>query len=110
MANSLKTKLSALRKDRDWSLDRLSEETQISKSYLWELENRDKGSPSADKLSRIANALNVTTEFLLDDEAEQPDDGVMKEAFYRKYDRLDSTDKKKINDILEMWSKTDESS
>ena len=107
MANSLKSKLRTLRDKKAWSLDKLADETGISKSYLWELENRDKGSPSAEKLARIADALDVTSDFLLDDERSDPTDNELKEAFFRKYDRLTPGDRKKIDDILDDWSKGD---
>lgn len=109
MANSLKIKLRTLRETKRWSLDKLADATGISKSYLWELENRDNGSPSAEKLARIAEALDVTSDFLLDDERSKPSDDVVKEAFFRKFDRLAESDKRKINEIVDLWSKENES-
>jgi len=107
---SLKSKLRTLRDRKKWSLDKLAEVTGISKSYLWELENRDNGSPSAEKLAKIAEALDVTSDFLLDDDRADPTDNQVKEAFFRKYDRLTPGDKKKINSILDAWTKGDGSS
>jgi len=104
MANSLKTKLRSLREKHGLSLDKLAEKTGVSKSYLWELENRDKGNPSAEKLAKIADSLGVSLSYLIDDEAMQPSEDMAKEAFYRKYDRLDDDVKKKIENIIDMWS------
>ena len=106
-SNLLKIKLRQLRSDKKISLDKLSEETNISKSYLWELENRDNVSPSAEKLSKIADALGVTLDFLLDHGSEQPDQGVIREAFFRKFDRLDDDAKKRVEDIIDTWGKKD---
>ncbi|WP_264086481.1 helix-turn-helix domain-containing protein [Pseudomonas sp. PS1(2021)] len=47
------------------SLEQLAVLTDSSKSYLWELENRDKPNPSLDKVTKIATALNLTPEALL---------------------------------------------
>lgn len=108
MSSSLQTKLKELRSKKGLSLDKLAEITETSKSYLWELENRGTRKPSAEKLAKFARALDVTTEYLFDDTATL-NDSVVKEAFFRKFNRLDIEDQKKIEDIINMWSKDDES-
>ena len=107
--HTLQEKLKELRKAKGFSLDRLADLTKSSKSYLWELENRSARKPSAEKLTVIARELGVTTDYLLDDNA-QPDEEVFKEAFYRKFSQLNKEDKKKVEDIVDMWSKKDETS
>jgi len=49
------------------TLDQLAEKAQVSKTYLWELEQDTKGQkkPSADVLLRIAQALSTTIADLL---------------------------------------------
>tara|TARA_R100000027_G_scaffold61606_1_gene53109 strand:- start:3764 stop:4099 length:336 start_codon:yes stop_codon:yes gene_type:complete len=110
MPTPLNRKLRSHREAKGYSLDRLSDLTGISKSYLWELENRDNGNPSAEKLRKIAEVLDLTLDFLLNDESLEPNELVVKEAFYRKFDRLDADAKKKIGDILDMWSRKDDES
>ena len=85
------------------SLDQLAKLTDSSKGYLWELENRDKANPSADKLTRIATALGVTAEFLLVSTEASPDEGVQDRAFFRKYQSLDAPAKAKIRKLLDLW-------
>lgn len=99
----LKDKLREHRKKLGLSLDELAARTVSSKSYLWELENRADSKPSADKLAKIASVLGVTTEYLLDDEAELNDEQV-KEAFYRKFNGLSADDKARISDMINAWS------
>ena len=70
MASPLGEKIRARRTELKMSLDALAVQTGSSKSYLWELENRDNPKPSAEKLSRIAEALKVTLEFLWNAEDE----------------------------------------
>lgn len=105
MSLVLSSKIKQLRKDKGLSLDQLSSITKISKSYLWELENRE-SNPTTEKLNILAKALEVTPGSLSDDEAELTDQ-VHKEAFFRKFDRLDPGDKEKISQIVELWSKKD---
>lgn len=103
MPSPLGDKIKALRKQKQLSLEQLATETDSSKSYIWELENRDDPKPSVDKIKRIAEALGVTTEFLLTDKATTPDERVVEEAFFRKYRKLSSSDKKKIQQIVDLW-------
>jgi transcriptional regulator with XRE-family HTH domain len=99
----LREKLREHRLKLGLSLDELATRTGSSKSYIWELENRDATKPSAEKLAKIAAALGVTTEYLLDKEAELDDDQV-KEAFYRKFNGLSADDKIRIQDMIDIWS------
>jgi len=104
MAATLREKLRKHRQELGYSLDDLAKQSGSSKSYLWELENRDTLKPSAEKLTRIAEALSVTTGYLLDDKADL-NDKQLKEVFFRKYNRLDDEDKKRIQDMIEAWGK-----
>lgn len=106
MASSLGGKIRHHRQEKGYSLDRLAELTNSSKSYIWELENRDTRKPSGEKLTKIAEALSVTTDYLLDDSAE-PSEEVVKEAFFRKLTKLDPEDRKKIEQLVDMWRKKD---
>ena len=96
-------KIRALRKQKKLSLEQLAELTDSSKSYIWELENKDDPKPSAEKIGKIAAVLEVTTEFLLTESATTPDEEVLDEAFFRKYKNMSEPDKKKIRKILDAW-------
>jgi transcriptional regulator with XRE-family HTH domain len=104
MPTTLGEKIRHHRKQKGYSLDKLADLTDSSKSYIWELENRDTRKPSGEKLTRIADALSVTTDYLLDETAE-PNEAVTKEAFFRKFSKLDPDDRKRIEDIIEAWGK-----
>ncbi len=106
MTTSLGAKMKRHRQEKGYSLDKLAELTDSSKSYIWELENRDARKPSGEKLTRIAQALEITTDYLLD-ESEEPGDAVLKEAFFRKFSKLDPDDQAKINQMIDMWGKKD---
>lgn len=104
MTNALGDKIRLLRKAKGFTLEQLAEQTDSSKGYIWELENRETKKPSAEKLSKIADTLSVTTEFLLDDSKDQPDDGVLKAAFFRKFEKLKKPDQSKLMKIIDDWS------
>lgn len=104
MTTSLGAKIKRHRQEKGYSLDKLAELTDSSKSYIWELENRDTRKPSAEKLTRIAQALSVTTDYLLDDSAE-PGDEVLKEAFFRRFSKLTTEDQEKISQMIDLWGK-----
>lgn len=59
---NLAKRIRELRERSGLSLDKLAENADISKTYLWELESDKSGTkkPSADVLLRIANALSTT--------------------------------------------------
>lgn len=104
MSNTLGDKIRKLRKEvKKLTLEELAEKTDSSKGYIWELENRDTRKPSAEKLMKIAEVLDVTTEFLLDDSKSEPDDSVKKAALYRNFDKLDQDDQQRFMKIIEDW-------
>ena len=103
---TLGDKIRRLRKEKGYTLEKLAELAESSKSYVWELENKLPPRPSADKISKIARVLGVTAEYLLDpgntEVAEAAD-----EAFYRKYRRMDSTTKDRIRRMVDVWDDDD---
>lgn len=103
MATSLGEKIRDLRKKKGFTLDELAERSKSSKSYIWELENKDPPRPSGEKLALIAGALDTTPDYLLglDKEAESAED----KAFFRKYQKMDDTQKKQIREMLEVINK-----
>lgn len=103
MPSPLGDKIRALRKEKKLSLERLAELTDSSKSYMWELENKDDPKPSAEKISKIASVLEVTSEFLLTESTTTPGEDVIDEAFFRKYKGLPEDTKKRLRKILHAW-------
>ena len=84
----------------------LRELTDSSKSYIWELENKNPPRPSAEKIAKIARVLGVTAEYLVnpaDTEVAEATD----EAFYRKYRRMDPTTKERIRRMVDLWDDDD---
>lgn len=103
MPSRLGDKIRAARTALNMSLDQLAISTGSSKSYVWELENRDNPNPSAEKLSKVATALGVTTEFLREGDEISADEEVKDLAFFRRFQGLDPKDKDKLRKFVELW-------
>jgi transcriptional regulator with XRE-family HTH domain len=107
MPTALRNKIQKLRKEKGFTLDQLAARAASSKSYIWELENKDLPRPSADKLSKIATALDVTIEYLLDHEQKITEANATDDMFFRKYQQMDPDVKKKIRKMIELWEDED---
>ena len=101
MTATIGTKIRALRSEKGYTLDELAELAESSKSYIWELENKDPPRPSAEKLAKIAKALGVTMEYFIDNEVTEED--ATDQMFYRKYRQMDPDIKKKIRKMIDLW-------
>ena len=102
MPTSLGSKIKSLRDEKGYTLEQLADRTDSSKSYIWELENKNPPRPSGEKLSKIANELGVTIDYLLD-----TDNGITKESaadtlFFRNYQKMDPKTKAKLRSMAEL--------
>jgi transcriptional regulator with XRE-family HTH domain len=101
--SALGEKIRGLRKKKGYTLDKLAELSESSKSYIWELENKNPPRPSADKISRIAAALGVTADYLFNDDGQVPVEDAADMAFYRKYRKMDPGTKDRIRKMIDLW-------
>jgi len=108
MPTALGSKIKKLREKKQYTLEKLAELTDSSKSYIWELENKNLPRPSADKVSKIAEQLGVTIEYLLDNEATITVEDAADARFYRKYQQMDEKTKTKIRSFVELWDEDDD--
>ena len=99
MPTPLGDRIRKLRTEKGLTLEALAEKVDSSKSYIWEIENKNVSRPSAEKLRLIAIALDTTTVYLL--AAEEVDAGNEADrAFFRKYQALEEPAKKRLQRIL----------
>lgn len=103
MTNILGEKIRKLRKEKGYTLDKLAELSESSKSYIWELENKNPPRPSAEKLAKIAEKLDTTIEFLLDETEEVSKEEAADAQFYRQYRKMDTVTKDKIRQMVKLW-------
>jgi transcriptional regulator with XRE-family HTH domain len=107
LATPLGKKINELRRQHGYTLEKLAELTDSSKSYIWELENKEPPRPSAEKVSRIAKVLGVTSDYLVSTTRAAPDKDVLDQAFFRDYQGLDEPTKEKLRDLVKVWGKTE---
>lgn len=99
---TLGEKIYKLRRAKGWTLDELAAKVEGSKSSLWELENKPTARPSAERIAKLAEALDVTSAFLLDETRDEPTADVQDAAFFRDYEKLKPETKKQLHDILKV--------
>ncbi len=104
MTTTLGEKIRLLRKEKHLTLDSLAIAAGMSKSYLWELENRPSPRPSAEKLDALARVLGRTVSFFLE-EVNTPEETQIDEAFFRNYKDLDADGKQVMRQIIESFKK-----
>jgi len=102
MSTPLGDKIRELRKAKGYTLDKLAELAESSKSYIWELENKNPPRPSADKVAKIAAALGVTGDYLMDETESVQVEDATDTAFFRKYRKMDPTTKDKIRKMADL--------
>jgi transcriptional regulator with XRE-family HTH domain len=103
VTSALGEKVRELRKKKGYTLEKLAELTDSSKSYIWELENKNLPRPSAEKVARIASVLGVTSDYLVDaSETVQVADAA-DQAFFRKYRKMAPETKDKIRRMIDLW-------
>lgn len=97
------TRIKELRTEKNMTLDQLASATNSSKSYIWELENKNPPRPSAEKLSQIALALGVTIDYLLGSE-KLSKSSAEDNAFFREYTRLPKRTREQIRQMAQILS------
>ena len=107
MKNALGEKIQRLRKEKGLTLDQLADLAGSSKSYIWELENKNPPRPSAEKLAKIAEQLEVTLEYLLDEKQVIAEEDAVDARFYREYQDMNPDTKKKIREMVKLWGKSE---
>jgi transcriptional regulator with XRE-family HTH domain len=103
VSTSLGDKIRELRKKKGYTLEKLAELTESSKSYIWELENKNPPRPSGDKVARIASVLGVTSDYLLDTTEKSNVAEAADQAFFRRYRKMDPGTKDKIRRMVDLW-------
>ena len=102
MSTPLGDKIRDLRKGKGYTLDKLAELADSSKSYIWELENKNPPRPSAEKVAKIAAVLGVTADYLIDITETVGVEDATDDAFFRKYRKMDTATKDKIRRMADL--------
>lgn len=65
------------------TLEALAEKIGSTKAYVWQLENKKPAKPSGELLLKIANVLDISAEYLIDDSVSTPTDTQVRIALAR---------------------------
>jgi transcriptional regulator with XRE-family HTH domain len=65
-------KITYFRNRKGWSSGQLSEESGVSRGYLWQLETGGKDKPSLEVIERLARALEVSVADFVEEESKAP--------------------------------------
>ncbi|WP_029047024.1 helix-turn-helix domain-containing protein [Cupriavidus sp. amp6] len=103
MGTKLGDKLKELRKQKGLTLEKLADLAGLSKSYLWELENRESQRPSAEKLTSLADVLGVAVSYFIEEDVRAPEERHKDEAFFRNYQKLEPEAKEQLRRILDTF-------
>jgi transcriptional regulator with XRE-family HTH domain len=106
MPTPLGNRVRELRRKHGLTLEALAAKIESSKSYVWEIENKDVARPSAEKLSLIASALETTTDYLLSGDSVTEADAT-DAAFFRRYQDMDPKAKEKLRGMLKILDDKD---
>lgn len=91
-----------LRIERRLTLDKLAEDAGLSKSYLWELENKSPPRPSAEKLAGVAKALGVTVDYFMGADTPADLESAEDRAFFREYQQMSAPMKEKLRQMKKL--------
>lgn len=94
-------RIKELRTEQRLTLDQLAAATSSSKSYIWELENKNPPRPSAEKLSAIAKALGTTVDYLFGAD-DQTREAAQDKAFFREYSSMPEETRKQLRDMAKI--------
>jgi transcriptional regulator with XRE-family HTH domain len=102
MTETVGARIRVLRKRKNLTLDQLAEQAGLSKSYLWELENKDPPRPSGEKLAGIARTLEVTVDYLLGGDPAENLQTAEDKAFFREYHRMTPETRAKLRRMAKL--------
>lgn len=100
-------KLKELRKQNKLTLKELSQKTNISISFISDIENKRRN-PSIDNLKILASALDVPVNYFFDAEDYKEETKIdeymdKNKMFFSKFEKLQDKDKDKILKMIEMF-------
>jgi transcriptional regulator with XRE-family HTH domain len=99
MSQKVGEQIRKLRQEKKLTLDKLAEDAGLSKSYLWELENKNPPRPSAEKLAGLAKALGVTVDYFMGADTPEALETAEDKAFFREYRQMTPEMKRKFHKL-----------
>jgi transcriptional regulator with XRE-family HTH domain len=101
--NTLGTRITELRKTKQWSQSDLAAKVEISYAQIGRYETKG-AQPSAEVLKKIADALNTTVDFLVNGNTEDKAKASLHDAevirFFKEVDNLPTEDKSALLRVI----------
>ena len=107
MSENFSERLRAARELRGFSQGDLAERAGFQPSAISHFET-GRRAPSFDNLKRLADALNVTTDYLLDRSEHPTLSGPVAGTVFRHAEKLSDEDLRRLQDIIETFAKRSE--
>lgn len=107
MSETFGERLQRLRSEKKLTLEELAMKIESTKSYVWELENKPNIRPSADLVYKLSKALKTTVGVLLGEQDPYELSGE-DQVFFRNYQELGDTTKKRLSRIMDVLMEEDE--
>ena len=86
MSDRFGDKLRNRRIEMGFTLEGLAEKVGTTKAYVWQLENKKPAKPTGDLLIKLAKTLEISAEFLIDDQRDEPSSSQVQVALARGAD------------------------
>jgi transcriptional regulator with XRE-family HTH domain len=96
-------RLKRLREAKEWSLSQLAERSETSRGWIWQIEADKTRRPSADKLVKLAAALNTTPDYLMG--VDDSEEASKARLFLNEFNKLSPKLKSQIWDIMRILAK-----
>lgn len=102
---SLSEKITRLRQRKGWNMSDLARATDIPQPTIWRLEKGIILQPKAGILQRLAQALEVSTDYLLGEETASSFDELLRhdplgQAIFRNYEALDPQAREQVRSFV----------
>lgn len=107
MKDNIGIKINKLRTEKGMTLEDLALKIGTDKSYIWSIENGRIKNPSLDTMSKLADILDTTTDYLLNEVNGIPEKATIIErnTLYRNYSKLEQKDKETIKNMIDFLKK-----
>lgn len=104
MSDSFARKVRSRRIEKGMTLEELANRLGSTKSYIWQLENKSPARPSGELLLKLASVLELSPDYLIDDDVEEQSADHLKDVVWRKSKnaQLTRADLEKVLSLIDM--------
>jgi len=101
----LSEKIKKHRKEKKLTLEQLGNIVGTKKEYIWQLEKNLIKQPSGRLVQKLALALNVDSDYLLDEKRKEFKSNSFEKSFIKKFHSLDKKKQRQLSKMLDIIAK-----